>query len=46
MNLPDGGQTVVQVPPHMSMGELLFYIAEKRGLDVGDMMLAESTSGR
>lgn len=46
VHLPDGGQTMLKVAESMSMGELIFYIAEKRGLDVGSIALADNSSGR
>ncbi|EDQ84871.1 uncharacterized protein MONBRDRAFT_12455 [Monosiga brevicollis MX1] len=46
VHLPDGGETVVSVPEMMSMGELLFYIAEKRSLSATDLVMAENPSGR
>ena len=47
VHLPEKqGKTMVKVPAHMSMGEFLFYIAEKRSLDVGSVVLAENASGR
>jgi hypothetical protein len=46
VNLPDGGQTVLKVAAGMSMGELLFYIAHKRDLDVSNIFLADTASGK
>ena len=46
VHLPDGGKTMIRLRPETSMGEMLFYIAEKRGLDVHTIDLAETANGK
>lgn len=46
VHLPDGSKTVTKLPKNTSMGEMLFHIADKRGLDVGGILMATSASGK
>eukprot|EP01147_Barroeca_monosierra_P001159 gene1159-4377_t len=47
VNFPEGhGKATVKVPLRMSMGEFLFYIAEKRSLDVSEIQLFASPNAR
>eukprot|EP00050_Salpingoeca_kvevrii_P014593 m.37765 g.37765 ORF g.37765 m.37765 type:complete len:1516 (-) comp5853_c0_seq3:127-4674(-) len=46
VHLIDGGKTMIRQPAQTSMGELLFYIARKRGLDPAEIELSDSPGGR